>query len=133
MVEDRVTDGVRIAELLASEIDGRADGWLGNLAVTNAESDVDPTVDGTRAYDVALATGDADRVATVNVHPDRAHVAFRAGQETAHESATEAGLRTRPKATRPPQTLVFVESGAEVMRATAVLIAVSRPLTTDSP
>lgn len=125
MVEDRVSDGVRIGELLASEIEGREDGPLGDLAVTNADPDVEPNVDGARAFDVQYEPGD-DRIATVNVHDDRVHVAVRTAQESAHEAATAAGLRTRPKATRPPQTLVFVESGGEVKRATDVLAAVVR-------
>ncbi|WP_290813600.1 hypothetical protein [Halovivax sp.] len=126
MVEERVTDGRRIAELLASEIDGREDGGLGRLSVTNADPDVEPSADGARAYDVTSgeSSGDARRVATVHVHEDRAHVSFREAQETAHETAADVGLRTRPKAVRPPQTLVFVESGAEVKRATDVLAAV---------
>lgn len=127
MVEDRVTDGVRIGELLASEIEGRADGPLGALAVTNADPDVEPHVDGARAYDVVRDRTD-DRVATVNVHEDRIHLAVGAAQEAAHEAATAADLRTRPKATQPPQTLVFVESGAEVKRATDVLAAVERTI-----
>lgn len=125
MVEDRVTDGVRIGELLASEIEGREDGPLGDLAVTNADPDVEPNVDGARAFDVEYEPAD-DRVATVNVHGDRIHLAVRTAQESAHEAAVAADLRTRPKATRPPQTLVFVESGAEVKRATDVLAAIVR-------
>ena len=121
MVEERITDGPRIAELLASEIEGRTDGPLGPLSVTDADPDVEPSADGARAYDV---TADESRLATVHVHEDRAHVAFRQGQESAHETANDVGLRTRPKAVEPPQTLVFVESGAEVKRATDVLSAV---------
>ena len=103
MVEERITDGP-----------------LGPLSVTDADPDVEPSADGARAYDV---TADGGRLATVHVHEERAHVAFRQGQESALETAQEGGLRTRPKAVDPPQTLVFVESGAEVKRATDVLSA----------
>lgn len=161
MVEDRITDGRRIAELLASEIEGRTDGDLGRFAVSNANHDVEPTVDGARAYDLVRIdgenrTGGDDRTeegdrfdendqidegdrtekerqiveggqfARVFVHPDRVHVEFGAGRSAAVEAAERAGLRVRPKATRPPKTLVFVESGAEVKRVIDVVAAAGR-------
>jgi len=125
MVEDRITDGRRIAELLSSELDGREDGGLAAVAVTNADRDVEPTADGARAYDVTR--GD-DRFARVFVHDDRAHLEFETAQDIAAETASDADLRVRPKATTPPRTLVFVESGADVKRATDVIQAVSRRL-----
>ena len=45
MVDDRLSDGVRIAQLLASEIDGNRS-RLRHLHVTDADPDVDPTADG---------------------------------------------------------------------------------------
>ena len=129
MVEDRITDGRRIAELLSSEIDGREDGELAHFAVTNANRDVEPTADGARAYDVTRDDGDDDdRIARTFVHERRAHLEFEAGQDAAAEAASDVDLRVRPKATDPPRTLVFVESGAEVKRATDVLQQVSRAL-----
>lgn len=125
MVEERISDGRRIAELLSSEIDGREDGELAHFAVTNADRDVEPTADGARAYDV---TRRDDRIARAFVHEDRAHLEFEAGQDVAAEAASDVDLRVRPKATKPPKTLVFVESGAEVKRATDVLQRVSRAL-----
>ncbi|MFC6768236.1 hypothetical protein [Natrinema soli] len=125
MVEDRITDGRRIAELLSSELDGREDGELAHVAVTNPNRDVEPTADGARAYDV---TRHDERIARAFVHEDRAHLEFEAGQDVAAEAAADVDLRVRPKATQPPKTLVFVESGAEVKRATDVLQAVSRRL-----
>ncbi|GAB3673478.1 hypothetical protein [Halopiger thermotolerans] len=139
MVEDRITDGKRIAQLLSSELDGREDGGLDRVAVTNADRDVEPTTDGARAYDVSLidSSGDDDsdvddggeadaddRLARVFVHEDRARLEFVRGQDLAAEAAEELELRVRPKATRPPRTLVFVESGAEVKRATDAVQAV---------
>jgi hypothetical protein len=123
MVEDRVTDGRRIAELLASELDGRTDGGLARVAVADADRDVEPTPDGARAYDVTL---DGDRLAGVFVHPDRAHLAFSAHQDAAAAVASDLDLRVRPKATEPPQTLVFVESGAAVKRAADVVDRIAR-------
>ncbi|ADD03779.1 uncharacterized protein Nmag_0187 [Natrialba magadii ATCC 43099] len=142
MVEDRITDGTRIAQLLSSELDGREDGGLESLAVTNADKDAEPTADGTRAYDVTMtravdtaadeSSDDTTQLAQVFVQPDRARLEFTAGQDGAAEAAADADLRVRPKATQPPRTLVFVESGAEVKQATDVVQAVlSAVQTTD--
>ena len=117
MVKERVTDGVRIAELLASELDGREDEGLGRVGIENADPDVEPSVDGTRAYDVVA---DGEAVATVYVHPDRSRIEFHAGREAALSAARDAGLRAR--AVPAPATLVFVESGADVKRAVRVVI-----------
>lgn len=121
MVEERVTDGTRIAELLASELHGRTDGALARVAVVDAVEDVEPTADGTVAYRIAV---DGDAVAAVNVHPERVHLAFAEGQAVAADAAADVDLRVRPKATRPPETLVFVGSGAAVKRAADVVAAV---------
>lgn len=117
MVEDRVTDGTRIAQLLASELTGRTDGPLGPLAVENADPDVEPSVEGARAFDVSR---DGESFAVVFVQPDRIRVEFTAGIEAAAEGASQADLPVRPKAVDPPRTLVFVESGAAVKRAIEV-------------
>ena len=125
MVETRITDGRRIAELLSSELDGREDGTLESTRVTNADRNVEPTADGSRAYDVEFSD---ERIARVFVHDDRARLEFEAGQDIAAETADDLELRVRPKATEPPRTLVFVESGAAVKRATDMVQAVSRSL-----
>ena len=132
MVEERVTDGRRIAELLSSELHGREDGGLDRVAVVDARNDIEPTVNGARAYRIALVDrrdeGDDDEnefLGTVYVHPERARVELRIGQETAVETARETGLRVRPKAVEPPRTLLFVESGAEVKRATRTVSVVA--------
>ncbi|WP_135821144.1 hypothetical protein [Halostella litorea] len=132
MVEDSVADGRRIAELLASEVDGRVDGALDALAVVDADRSAEGTPDGERAYDVERAVegswDDArtrhapdesrgELLARVYLHEDRVRIEFADGQEAAAATASELGLRTRPKATEPPRTLVFVESGAAVKRA----------------
>ena len=175
MVDSRVTDGERIAELLAAEIEGCSDGGLGRLSVTNVDTDAEPGHHSDRIFDVVRVekphnenavdgptnqdateepsnedateepsnedaterpsnqdtTGESstesptdELLATAHVHDDRIHLALRIAQEMAHERAAALDLRTRPKATTPPQTLVFVESGAEVKRAVQVLSAV---------
>ncbi|MFB6210076.1 MAG: hypothetical protein ABEI76_00915 [Halobacteriales archaeon] len=120
MVEDRVTDGKRIAQLLASELDGREDGDLHRIAVDGADPDAEPTPTGTRAYEIMA---DGAPIATVCIQPDRARIEFSHGVERALEAATDRELTVRPTATDPPRTLVFVGDGAEVKRAVAVVVA----------
>ena len=120
MVVERITDGRRIAELLASEVDGRADSSLDRLAVVDADRDAEPTADGAFAYGIEA---DGEAFAEVYVQPDRARIELRVGLGAAREAATARGLRVRPKAVEQPKLLLFVESGAEVKRAVAVLVA----------
>ena len=120
MVEKRVTDGIRIAQLLSSELDGREDGTYDRFAVVDAVRDVEPTVDGARAYDVNV---DGEAFAQVFVHPDRVRVELRKGLDAAVGTAERVGLRVRPKAADPPRVVLFVESGAAVKRAGDVLAA----------
>lgn len=122
MVEERLANGTRIAQLLASELDGRDDGLLADLSVVEANHEVEPTAEGAFAYAIEQGgeTGDGRRLGAVYVHPDRAHVEF-AASEGVVETAEDEELRVRPKATHPPKTIVFVESGAEVKRAVAVV------------
>lgn len=128
MVAERTTDGVRIAQLLASEVTG---GWgeLTELSVTDADVDVEPTADGALAYRLTLP--DTTVVAEVFVHPDRARVEFRVAPDVAAEAGSDAGLRVRPKAVRPPRTIVFVEDGAEVKRVLPAFAAVVRAVEGD--
>jgi len=122
MVRDRIEDGHRIAELLASELTGRETGPLAGLAVADADPDVTPTDDGAFAYGIDR---DGDRIAAVSVQPDRAYLEFQRSVDAAVSAAQEADLRVRPKAVDPPRALVFVESGAAVKRAVDVLAAVA--------
>jgi hypothetical protein len=139
MTADRLADGVRIGQLLASEITGN-EGRLRVLALADADPDVDPTPDGALAYAVVRTDGrdngtesangrvegdeddeddenaDTDLVAEVYVQPDRVRVEFVSAPDAVADAATEAGIRVRPKAVRPPRTLVFVEDGAQVKR-----------------
>ncbi len=125
MVEDRLRDGVRIAQLLASEVTGDT-AWLADLAVTDADPDVEPTVDGALAYTLTHTADSTDplALAEVFVQPDRIRVEFIVAPEVAAEAAGEASLRVRPKAVRPPRTLVFVEDGAQAKWLLPVLEAV---------
>ncbi|RLM67155.1 hypothetical protein [Halorubrum sp. Atlit-26R] len=128
MVTDRLADGVRIAELLASEVTGNESDLRG-LAVVDADRDVEPTADGALAYRIAREGSGTDEGATealaeVHVQPDRALIEAVVAPDAAADAAIEVDLRARPKAVHPPRTLVFVEDGAQVKRALAVLEAV---------
>lgn len=120
MVEKRITDGKRIAQLLSSELTGRETGVLDEMAVVEAEPDVEPTDDGAFAYGVAV--GD-HRLAAVFVQPAQAYIEFEAGLDAGLETAEDEGLRARPKDVEPPRALVFVESGAAVKGAVQVLVS----------
>ncbi len=128
MVEDSVTDGRRVAQLLASEVTGRA-GDLADLVVDDADRDADPTEDGAHAYDVRQTGAggtDGRRVASVHLQPDRVRLDVRAAPVVALETAADLDLRARPRATTPPSTVVFVERGAETKRAADLLGVVAR-------
>lgn len=113
MSADRITDGHRIAQLLASELESGASHDA--LAVTDADPDVEPAPEGALAYRV-LDTERDERVATVYVQPDRVRIEFRTAPVAVADAAEEQGLRVRPKASQPPRTIVFVEDGAGVKR-----------------
>ncbi|MFD1569413.1 hypothetical protein [Halorubrum laminariae] len=144
MDSDRLSDGVRIAQLLASEISGN-EGRLRDLALADADRDVEPTTDGALAYRVVRdagetsdgedagddretrddeATRDPEAVAEVYVQPDRVRIEFLTAVDAAADAAADTTLRVRPKAVRPPRTLVFVEDGAHVKRVLPVFAAV---------
>jgi len=125
MVEDRITDGKRIAELLSSEVTGHEHPPYDEMAVANADPDVEPTADGARAYDVEY---DGERLARVFVQPDRIRLELDAGLEAAREAAADADLLTRPVASEPPRLVVFVEYGAATKRAFDVLGAAAETL-----
>ncbi|WP_193309305.1 hypothetical protein [Halorubrum halophilum] len=128
MVADKLTSGVRIGQLLASEIAGN-EGRLRAFSLSDADPEVEPTPDGAFAYDVVR---DGALVAEAYVQPDRLRLEFVADRDATDEpdapalvaaAADDAGLRVRPKAVHPPRTLVFVEDGAQVKRALSVFEA----------
>ncbi|MEF8857572.1 MAG: hypothetical protein V5A38_01390 [Halolamina sp.] len=121
MGTDRLSDGHRVAELLASELESGTTPTA--LAVTDASPDVEPTPDGALAYRVR-DEGSDDAIAEVFVQPDRAYVEFRVAPDDAAAAAEQAGLRVRPKTVEPPRTIVFVEDGAQVKWVLPVFEAV---------
>ena len=114
MVEDTVTDGKRIAQLLASELTGLEVRPLNRVAVVDADSDAMPSDSGTLAYRI---TADESALAAVQMYPENIHVEFEKAPET---TEIPAALQTDD-----PQVLT-VTSGAEVKRAVDVLRAVIR-------
>jgi hypothetical protein len=119
MVTAELRDGVRIAALVASELTGHTDPPFDEFAVTDADPDVEPTVDGARAYDVTYR---GTVLATMVVQPDRARLDVCSGLEAARTAAATGGLRTRPFGD-PPRLRVFVETGAAAKRVRRVLAA----------
>jgi hypothetical protein len=119
MVDSELADGVRIAQLLASELVGHGDA-LAAVTVTDADPDVDPTADGRRAYVVRV---DDRPLATAFVHPERVRLEFGNASGPVTEAADAAGLRVRPTSPDSTRTVVFVENGAAVKRVLPVVEA----------
>ncbi|WP_254279017.1 hypothetical protein [Haloarcula marina] len=105
MVDDRVTDGTRIGQLLASELTGLRRGPLGMVEVVGADPDVEPTAEGAFAYGVEA---DEQRIGAVYVTPETAEfrtasaltIAFDRDDVTVDE--------------RDGETVVVAHSGAAV-------------------
>lgn len=146
MVEDRLDDGTRIAQLVASEVTGNRD-TLGDHVVVDADPAVEPTAAGAFAYrvvrvgdDDALTTDDRGRptldgettdavaaetteMATVFVHPERARIDFARAGEATKKAAEASKLSVQESAGAQQQTTVFVEDGAEAKRVLTVFAA----------
>jgi hypothetical protein len=122
MVEDRTTDGERVAQLLASELSGRSDGALGRFSVVDADRDATPSPEGPVAYGIAV--GD-ERVADVRIYPERAEVRVGSAGEgfeaaAVAEAVSGSGLSVESTG---DATVVGIEYGAAVKRAVDALVA----------
>jgi hypothetical protein len=104
MVEDRITDGKRIAQLLASELTGLETGPLGAVAVTDADPEAEPASGGTVAYRVTV---EGEAVGAVVMYPGRVVVDLGGEGSAGVERTTDDEL--------------VVESGAAVKRAVDVV------------
>lgn len=102
MVEDCITDGTRIAQLLAAELSGVDVGVLETVTIVNSTPSATPSEDGTRAYEIAV---NGDPIATVDLYPDTVIVRLRESRTwpTADQVTRDQSLR--------------IESGAGVKRA----------------
>jgi hypothetical protein len=93
MVDERVTDGKRVAQLLASELTGLETGPLETVDVTDADPGADPSPEGTVAYRV---TAGGEAVGAVVMYPDRVVVDLTGeGSETGEELAVESGAAVK--------------------------------------
>jgi hypothetical protein len=110
MVKDRIADGRRIGQLLASELTGLQRGPLTDVSVVDADRDVEPTPDGAFAYRV---TADDTEVAVVEVTPETARLILE---------REPAAVPDRDDITVDGTTVV-VHSGAAVKAAVDVLEA----------
>ncbi len=66
MVENRITDGKRIAQLLASELTGLSEGVLAAIDLADVDRDAEPTQAGTLAYRI---TYEGEPIADVFLFP----------------------------------------------------------------
>ncbi|WP_436932219.1 hypothetical protein [Halosimplex halobium] len=116
MVEDRVTDGKRIAQLLSSELSGRDRGVLGDVSVVDADPDTEPAPEGTVGYAV---TARGERVGTVRLYPEAATLSVE-GDLLADQVADAV---EGPDLAVTDDGAVRIESGAAVKRAVDALVA----------
>ncbi|MEF8772502.1 hypothetical protein [Halodesulfurarchaeum sp.] len=117
MVEDELRDPQRIAELLRAEIEGFADPPFDSLAVESGDGSA---ANGTEAF--VIREG-GQTVCSATKGADRLVLEFRHRPDAVADAADAAGLQTRPKATTPPATIVFVERAAAVKRVIDVFRA----------
>lgn len=129
MVDRRITDPVRIAQLLASEVEGRRSGPLGAVEVVDADRDATPASDGALAYRLS---GPEGTLGAVTLYPAAVVLAIDArgtGHEAealaAGEAAATAHDRETATVTREQDSLsVEIRSGAATKAALDVLRAV---------
>jgi hypothetical protein len=107
MVENTVTDGKRIAQLLASELTGLDAGLLGDISVSDADPDAVPTDVGTDAY--TIVAGD-EPIGTVSMFPEYATVTFE-------RTMSWPDGDQRPALLDESDDTLVVSSGAAVKRA----------------
>ncbi|MFB6309816.1 MAG: hypothetical protein ABEH64_01410 [Salinirussus sp.] len=110
MIKERITDGRRIAELLASELDGLETGSLSAVGVVDADPDAEA---GDIAYWIAY---DGRRIASVSFDQSAAFVSFEDG-------ILETSVRERTGLRRDDATELIVETGAAVKHAADVIRA----------
>lgn len=117
MVEDRITDGTRIGQLLASELTGRESGPLADVSVVDADPDVEPTPDGAFAYAVEFRD---ERVGAVHVTAETARLTLFSGPAVDVERDDVTVESTASG------TVLVAHSGASVKRLVDELVATLR-------
>lgn len=115
MVDEELTDGRRIAQLLSSELTGLSRGALADVSVIDADPDVTPADSGAFAYAIEHA---GDRVGTVSVTPEAAVLSVDRPLRSDELAGREGVAIPDGDATR-----VVVERGAVVKAAVDALRA----------
>lgn len=120
MVEDRITDGKRIAQLLASELTGLTTAPIDRVGVDDANPDAEPSADGTFAYAIEL---DGGQIGEVFVHETTARMEISLGADSGidTEEVDTDGLTVT---TTDGGVRIHVEYGAATKRAVDVLATV---------
>jgi hypothetical protein len=125
MVEDRITDGKRIAQLLASGLTGLSSGTVARLAVEEADPDAEPSEGGTYAYRIVR---DGDSVGEVFVLESSARidldVPVDATEAAGGDSEPDVDTSGLMVTTADDGTLrIRVEYAAAVKRALDLIVA----------
>ena len=127
MVEDRITDGKRIAQLLSSELTGRETGPLAAVDVVDADPEAEPAPEGTVAY--AVAHRDR-RIGEVVLYPEAAALVLTFDPDRVSRALRGPDLSVVPDETRlsnvegtTARVTVRIEAGAAVKRAVDALVA----------
>lgn len=107
VVDDEVTDGKRIAQLLASECTGLETGPLADVTVEEAETEAEPTPDGTKAYTLC---SEGRTIAVVLMYPASVDIRFT-------DPCSVSEPRDQPTTADRSEDSIVVSSGAEVKRA----------------
>jgi len=133
MVEDRVTDPRRVAQLLASELSGRETGRLARVSVVDADEDAEPSPDGTVAYGVAVdgeragrnerVEGDDVRAGEVVLYPEAAALVVRDGVLDLDRVVAAARDGDLSVDREGEAATVRVETGASTKRAVDAVVA----------
>lgn len=118
MVDERVTDGTRLGELLASELDNRTDSGLARIEVRNVDEAATATPSGTEAFEIWM---DTEPIATVTLYPDQVELRFCVPVAPVLELADSVGL-TGSEAPEDDAVVVWVDDGAEVKRVVEVFV-----------
>lgn len=118
MVEDRATDGERIATLLRAEIDGRETAGLDRLAIVEGEDRAALSAD----EDSAVVDADGRVLASLEPTSDGLLLHVRTDESLAREHADDELLKVDET---DEQVLVTVPTAAAVKRAVDLLVAVA--------
>ncbi|CCQ32915.1 hypothetical protein HLRTI_002472 [Halorhabdus tiamatea SARL4B] len=118
MVENRVTDGERIATLLRAEIDGRETAGLDRLSILEGADRAELSVD----EDSAVVDDDGRVLATLEPTSDGLFLHVRASESAVQGHADDEFLKVEEA---DDQFLVTVPTAAAVKRAVDLLAAAS--------